>query len=421
MRKINPALPGILLAFLVILAVVVYIGSLRPLAPDNGAVSDTQVASLESTASPTPTATTTPTETLTPRPSPANPARSEVGTATATTTPSRTGTATPTPDEKMTQTAIPAQKTLDAVATRAFVTWTPAAGPSATPRLIDTTTNFLLLGSDLRPYDPSWTPSTDVIMVLFVDGANQRAALLSFPRDLVVAIPRHNAGRINYVFQYGLKKAGPAAGAEMVEQVLHDEFGIRIDHWAQIDFNGFQKIIDTLGGIDIDVPCALHDTVDDQPFEIPAGNVHMDYVTAKRYVQSRYTTSDTSRNYRQQRVLWAIVKKGLALGALDKVPALWGQVQDSVQTDMSLFDMAEMIPTALQLDLGSHPERVHARVLEYPAVYPFVSAEGAWLFMPDYARIEDALEHIFESPGIGAAQPDPAECPVLPPTATPAK
>ncbi|MGE5140972.1 MAG: LCP family protein [Rudaea sp.] len=418
MRKINPAVPGAILAVLICLGAIAYVGSLRPLAPAAPPEApDPQFAALAWTA--TPTRTSTPTETLTPEPSPS--ASREAVTPTVTAKPSRTGTATPTPDEKMTQTAIPAQKTLDAVATRAFATWTPAAGPTPEPRLIDKTTNFLLLGSDLRPYDPSWTPSTDVVMVLFVDGANQRAALLSFPRDLVVAIPHHKAGRINYVFQYGLKKAGAAAGAEMVKQVLHDEFGIRIDHWAQIDLNGFQKIIDTLGGIDIDVPCPLQDTVDDQPFVIPAGKVHMDYVTAKRYVQSRYTTSDTSRNYRQQRVLWAIVKKGLELGALDKLPTLWGQVQDSVHTDMSLFDMAALVPTALALDIGNHPDRVHARVLEYPVVYPFVSAEGAWLFMPDYLKVDDALGHLFESPGIGAGKPDPAECPALPATATPAK
>jgi LCP family protein required for cell wall assembly len=319
----------------------------------------------------------------------------------------------------LTQTATLAQQTLDAIGSRAEATWTPTVGPSPTPRAIDMTTNILLMGTDLRPNDPTWVPSTDVIMVLFLDTANHRAALLSFPRDLVVAIPHHNAFRINYVYQYGLKAHGPSGGAELVKQVLHAEFGIRIDHWALIDFDGLQKIIDTLGGVDVQVPCPLADTIDNQQFVIPAGNVHMDYLTAKRYVQSRYTTSDTSRNYRQQRILWAIVKKGLQLNALDKVPTLWNQLHDAIQTDMSLFDIVGLVPAAYQLDLQAHPERIHARVLEYPAVYPFIAQDGAWLFMPNYAAIDDRLDHLFDAPEIAASKPDAAECPGPLPTATP--
>jgi hypothetical protein len=124
---------------------------------------------------------------------------------------------------ELTETAIPAQKTLDAIDARAHATWTPTTGPSPTPRAIDMSTNILLMGSDLRPSDPTWVPSTDIIMVLFLDTTNQRAALLSIPRDTVVAIPHHGAFRINYVYQYGLKAHGPSGGAEMVKQVLLDD------------------------------------------------------------------------------------------------------------------------------------------------------------------------------------------------------
>src|SRR5207247_7196066 len=67
-------------------------------------------------------------------------------------------------------------------------------------------------------------------------------------------------------------------------------------------------------------------------------------------------------NFRQQRVLWAMVKKGLALNMLDRVPTLWGQLHESVMTDMSLFDLVGMIPAAYSVDLKNHPERLHAQV-----------------------------------------------------------
>ncbi|MGB8643925.1 MAG: LCP family protein [Anaerolineae bacterium] len=408
----------------------VYVGTLRPFAPDEQAPASpsmvagvaltataTRVPSASETAPAEPVGVELPTETETLTPSPEQTSTS-TSTATRTSTPTATQTWTPYPtfplvlsDANLTQTAVPAIKTLDAIATRAIATWTPTSGPTPTPRAIDLTTNFLLMGTDLRIGDPTWVPSTDVMMVLFLDQANHRAALLSLPRDLVVAIPHHDAFRINYVYQYGLIKQGPAGGAALVKQMLHDEFDIRIDHWAAIDFSGFQKIIDTLGGIDINVPCPLEDTIDEQHFVIPAGNVHMDYLTAKRYVQSRYTTSDISRNYRQQRVLWAIAKKGLQLNALDKLQPLWDQLHSSVQTDLSLFDMAGLAPTAYQLDLANHPERIHAQVLEYPAVYPFVDPAGAWLFMPNYQEINNRLNHLFDAPQIAAGTPDVAECP----------
>ena len=59
----------------------------------------------------------------------------------------------------------------------------------------------------------------------------------------------------------------------------------RVDHWALIDFDGLAKLIDTLGGIEVNVSCPLSDTIDEQAFTIPAGRVQMDYLTAKRYVQ----------------------------------------------------------------------------------------------------------------------------------------
>ncbi len=435
-------IPIVVLLFLCI-AGAIYAGTLRPFAPDEtSSTGQVQVAGVEATPTtvlvgvelPTETpalvSVELPTETETLPPivtdimsgSVANtpePSMSPSATITRTPTLTPTSTRTPTPhpamsagisDADLTQTAVPALATLQAIATRAIATWTPTPGPSATLRALGKTTNFLLMGTDLRPGDPSWVPSTDVMMVLSWDQANNSAALVSFPRDLVVAIPHHEAFRINYVYQYGLKK-GPAGGAALVKQVLNDEFNIRIDHWALIDFNGFQKIIDTLGGIDINVPCPLEDTIDEVHFTIPAGNVHMDYITAKRYVQSRYTTSDTSRNFRQQRVIMAIVKKGMQLNALDKLPTLWSQLHDSVQTDMSLFDMLGLVPAAYQLDPANHTERIHAAVIEPPAVYPFISPEGAWLFMPNYQLINARLDHLFDAPPIAAEKPEAAECP----------
>lgn len=308
-----------------------------------------------------------------------------------------------------TQTSVPAQETLSAIATRAFST--PPAKKPDPGRAITNTTNFLLIGTDSRTVDPTWVPNTDVIMVLFLDTANQRAALLSFPRDLLVAIPGHQAFRINSAYHHGWLSDGVEGGVSVLKQVLRDDFDIRIDHWALIDFDGLSRIIDTLGGIEVNVPCALSDTIDEQAFTIPAGIVQMDYLTAKRYVQSRYTTSDTSRNHRQQRVVWAMTKKALAMNAPDRVPLLYETLRENVATDMTLFSMIGLVPAVYQLDLQNHPERLRARVLEAPAVYPWVSTSGAWLYMPNYDLIQKQLDEIFQAPQVALNEIIPAECP----------
>jgi LCP family protein required for cell wall assembly len=334
------------------------------------------------------------------------------------------GTATPTvellaPDEARaaTWTSVPAQQTLAAISTRAFST--PTLNRADPERAINKTTNFLLIGTDSRTTDPNWVPNTDVMMVLFLDTAKQRAALFSLPRDLAVAIPGNHAFRINTAYNSGWATDGVEGGVSVLKQVLTNEFGVRIDHWALIDFDGLSEIIDVLGGIEVNVPCALSDTIDEQAFTIPAGIVQMDYLTSKRYVQSRYTTSDTSRNHRQQRVVWAMAKKALGLNAPDRVPLLYARLQQNIATDMSLFDMIGLIPAVYQLDLLNHPERLRARVLEAPAVYPWVSTSGAWLYMPNYEEIEKELDEIFDAPQVALDEASSAECPWRPATPVP--
>lgn len=407
---------GIVLMLVVCGGLVYAIGSLRPFAPNarfaNPAPAVTGAAAL---AAPTQHPSSTASPSATPAPAAA------VTRVSFLSTPEIIHIAqAPTLDPQAaakTQTSVPAQQTLDAIATRAIAT--PRALLPTPDRAISKTTNFLLIGADTRIGDPNWQPNTDVMIVLFLDTANQRAALLSLPRDLVVAIPGRQAFRINFAYQYGWQKGSVEGGVAFLKQILQDDFEIRVDHWALIDFDGLSKIIDTLGGIQVNVPCALSDTIDEQAFTIPAGDVQMDYLTARRYVQSRYTTSDTSRNYRQQRVVWAMAKKALEMNAPDRVPLLYEQLKDSVATDMTLFDMLGLVPAVYQLDLQNQPDRLRARVLEAPAVYPWISSSGAWLYMPNYDIIQQELDTIFDAPQVAGNQATQSECPAQPSTPAP--
>ncbi|HEY6041145.1 MAG TPA: LCP family protein [Anaerolineae bacterium] len=313
--------------------------------------------------------------------------------------PTQTGQTPATEEEILTATAIPAQATVDAMATRSYSDYAYTPGPTPTPHALDSTANILLIGSDQRIGDPHW--NTDVMMIVAVDAQAKRIGVLSIPRDLIVPIPQHDANRINETDNIGEVEHFPGGGPALLSFVLKDQFNIRIDRYARVGFQGFDQIIDTLGGIAVNVPCTIEDTIDEKHFVIPAGRVVMDGLTAQQYVRSRNTTNDLSRNARQQRVMYAIAQKLLEIDALSKAPVLWNQLHNVVETDMSFADMLRLGQALLGLDLKAHPERIHARVLEPPAVYDWITAEGAYVFLPNYQVIQSEIDQIFDAPQIG--------------------
>lgn len=194
--------------------------------------------------------------------------------------------------------------------------------------------NILLLGVDLRENAPDEGVRSDTLMLLHLDPIGGWASLLSIPRDTFVELPTLPDGtalgqnKINTAFARGYENvesfgaetlptaAGAALAADTVEQFLGlREQGQRINYVATINFNGFAKMIDAIGGITVDVPFEIVDT--EYPTEdfgyttirIPAGQQQMDGKTALQYVRTRHADSDFGRAQRQQQVIQAIVRK----------------------------------------------------------------------------------------------------------------
>jgi LCP family protein required for cell wall assembly len=176
----------------------------------------------------------------------------------------------------------------------------PAPEPVATGAL-----NVLLLGSDSRVSagDPTtWKAGaqrTDAIMVVHVPRDRQGAYVISIPRDSWVRIPGRGSAKINAAFSWG----GPALMIRTVEQLTK----LRIDHVAIVDFTGFQKITDAVGGVSITVPKATKD----MRAEFTPGVHLMDGETALNYVRQRYDLpgGDLDRVKRQQVWIRALLKK----------------------------------------------------------------------------------------------------------------
>ena len=256
-------------------------------------------------------------------------------------------------------------------------------------------TTFLLLGSDQRPDETNEPPRTDALMILRVDFKNEHASLLSFPRDLWIPLADLvyydiQYGRINTAYYFGEKFGMPGGGVEILKRTIFLDFGIPIDHYLLIDFQGLINIVDLLGGIELDVPKAIYDPAfptDDYGtvlFELDAGLQHLDGITALRYARTRRQDSDTERIKRQQSILVAIADKLLQADALTLIPALYETIDGSFETDLSLTEILWFASQATVL--GTSNLRTYS--IDQTMLIPHITPGGAHVWLPKPAQID---------------------------------
>lgn len=218
--------------------------------------------------------------------------------------------------------------------------------------------NILLIGIGGQSH-PGGTLA-DSIMVASIDPKEKTISLLSVPRDLYVTIPGVGKQKINAAHSIGETQNKTGGGPALIKQVVSDTLGVPIHYFIRIDFDGFKKIIDTLGGVTVDVKIPINDPLfpDSQlkgfePFSIKAGKQKLDGTTALKYVRSRETTSDFDRARRQQEVILAIKEKALSAQILanpKKVNNLISTVGKHLLTDFSASELDVLIKLARELE-----------------------------------------------------------------------
>lgn len=224
---------------------------------------------------------------------------------------------------------------------------------------------------------------TDVIILASINPKHKSVSLISFPRDLYVTIPGYWSNRINTAWALG--------GFDLLAQTLEVNFGIRPDNYMMVNYNGFKDVVNSLGGIDVNVTEELQDACEMDPsgwcvFE--PGETHMNGGEALWYARSRKTTSDFDRNRRAQDVVMAIFSKAVSLNMLIKVPELYSLYREYVDTDVQLLDVLPLLPMASSL---MNSDNFHRYAVTPDMVYNWITAEGAMVLMPDYYAISDML------------------------------
>lgn len=313
--------------------------------------------------------------------------------------PTPTGTILPTPTNLP---GLLATATLDPAAALP----SPAPLPTLDPNLLLTpvaplddqeTVNFLLIGSDRRP---GGSFRTDTMVIAMLRPRDGQVSLISIPRDLWVYIPQWGNQRINTAYQHGELYGYPGGGPGLLKDTVQYNLGVRIDHTAMVEFDGFRHILDTLGGIDVPVACPYTDWRLIDPgydpeieanwwlYTVGPGVVHMDGDLALWYARSRMKSSDFDRGRRQQEVLRAIYARVLQTGTISRLPALYNDLMRIVETDLTLTEM-------LQLALYA-PKLTNADFRSYyirpPLVTSWITPEGAYVLLPNEGPLSQMLQ-----------------------------
>lgn len=291
------------------------------------------------------------------------------------------------------------------------ITGTPLPFPIPTPmptvELPEGVINMVLLGAD-RETLGNGSLRTDVIVIASINPAGPSVSLLSIPRDLYVWIPGHGFNRINTAYAYGQNY--PGGRPALVKATIEYNLGIPVHYYALVDFTGFVRIVDTLGGIDIPVECELHDTFPDPTnpqqgidIDLYPGVQHLDGQHALWYVRSRWSTHDFDRNRRQQQVLRALYHQALALDVIPHIPELWGALRETVETDLGLDEMVYLGWVGSRLDWAD----VKSRFISSAYVTYWSAPNGAYVLLPIPGALEPLIAEAMQPPAAGRANQPP--------------
>ncbi len=272
--------------------------------------------------------------------------------------------------------------------------------------------NILLIGADQRPKEGTF--NTDTLIVVSIDPVSKQVAMFSLPRDTVdVPIPPGPArsvfgsvyaGKINSLWLNARNRPDAFAGNDSnrgfnaIKAVLGELYGLDIQYYVMVNFQGFKDIVDTLGGVTINVQNPVLD--DHYPGDrgaslrvyIPAGVQHMTGAQALIYARSRHTSSDFDRAQRQQRVILSIREQVDPAKVLANLTQLLTDLKKSFKTDIPQSKLPQLIGLSSQID--------SSRIRSFVFTPPRYGSEGTdsrgYRIEPNVSRIRQTVATAFK-------------------------
>lgn len=281
--------------------------------------------------------------------------------------------------------------------------------------------NILLLGIGGSGHDGAYLSDTNII--LSIKPSTNQVAMISIPRDLSVKINEYGYRKINDADAFGEAK-DPGNGGEYARQIFEQTFGLSIPYYVRVNFQAFQDLVDSVGGVDVDVAKTFTDNeypngekklgpnctgeTESSPCRylkahFEAGLQHMDGRTALIYARSRHGNngegSDFARAHRQQQVIFALKEKFLSFGTYTN-PTVVKKVIDSLSTNVKTnLDLSQIIY------LGNFAKEVDKStiknlVLDTSPQSFLTQAVGSYALVPktgNFSAINAAIQNIFLS------------------------
>jgi LCP family protein required for cell wall assembly len=261
--------------------------------------------------------------------------------------------------------------------------------------------NVLVLGTDKRPDDPDHWPRSDTLLLANVDTIARTVRVMSIPRDLIVDIPGYGQNKVNAAYLFGEYYDEPGGGQALSVQTVSEFFDVPVDYYVAVNFDGFRKVIDTIGGIRVNVPYTLDDydyPTDDEGDPYGTTHVHfdagwqrMDGKTALRYARTRHADNDFARSRRQLQIINAVREQALKLDLLPKVPGLIDDLGGMIETNIP-FDQ-QLALAQLGYNLG--PSGVITAAIDASMIVPEYLDDGSEGFGLDWDVAGPMLDDFF--------------------------
>ncbi|MFE2725297.1 LCP family protein [Kitasatospora sp. NPDC059327] len=306
-------------------------------------------------------------------------------------------------------------------------------GSARPPAATDGSFNILVLGSDSRAGgngalaggDTGDTARSDTAMVVHVDQGHSRAEVVSIPRDTLVARPdcTDGGGKVvpgvkRAMFNSAYETGGAACAVKTTEQFT----GLRMDHYVEIDFAGFARVVDALGGATVTTTVPIHDK--DSGLDLAAGEHHLDGEQALAFVRTRHGVgdgSDLGRIELQKQMVKSLLGQAGGIGLFGNPVKLWSvgdTLTRSVTTDSALASVNSLVGLAEELK-GIGPDQL--TMVTLPVVTAPGDANRVVAQQPQADQLWAALKADAPLPrAVLAEQPqNPAQTTPAAPTASP--
>lgn len=243
--------------------------------------------------------------------------------------------------------------------------------------------NVLLIGCDKSD---GTSQRSDSMILVTIDKEHQKIKMTSFMRDLWVSIPGYDDARLNAAYSYG--------GAELLLQTLHENFGVNVNDYVMVDFAMFEKLIDGLGGVNVDITEDEADFINETSHaKVHSGENVLNGDYALIYCRIRYLDSDFNRTQRQRKVMNSIIKKTVSQNPV-KTLSVMSDILPLITTNISPAKMTVKAFSAISfLKYGNDQFR-----LPTDDGYTSEIIYGQDVLVPDLEASKEALNNfIYES------------------------